>query len=189
MLEILHRRALAEKFRVIKNLQRAVAFQVGQQILDELLRAARQHRAANDQRVRLATHAERARDFRQHLPDETQVQRAGDRRGRADADDRKVRRRNRLLAARRGAQQSTGLCLRHQFRQARLDDRRHAAVERLDLLRMHVHAHDGVAAPCQAAGRDRADVAESKNADAQRLFHVHRHWVFPDLPRSASHKR
>ena len=164
--KVRHRRALAEELGVVENLQHPAQDEVRQEGLYELLRAAGQHRAAEDERVVLGRLAERVADFAGDTAHVVEVQSARRVRRRADADDGQFGVSDGVGATLRGAEQALGLRALQQFVQAWLDDGRDAVVEVLDLGRMHVHADDVMAVAGEAPRRDRSHVAQTEDADS-----------------------
>jgi hypothetical protein len=109
--------------------------------------------------------AHRASDLTGHLPHESQIQRSRRVGRRAHTHEAQVGGRDRILATQRRAQQPLRPRSAEQLVQTRLDDRRYSLVERLDLLRVHVHTDDGVSPVREATRRDGADVTEAENTD------------------------
>ncbi len=85
--------------------------------------------------------------------------------GRADADEGEVGAGDRRVAVGGGAQAAGAHALLDELAEARLDHRRPALVQQVDLDRVGVDADHGVAVGGQAGGRDGADVAEAEHAD------------------------
>ncbi len=75
---------------------------------------------------------------------EAEVEGAVDLRGSADADDGKLRLANGFIHTRGRPQQTMVLCRQQDLIQARLHDRGNPGIEGCHLLRVDVHANDGM---------------------------------------------
>src|SRR6185503_6165852 len=90
--------------------------------------------------------------------------------GRADADDRGVRIKDRSAAIQCGAE-SSGFCgFGDQFFEAGFDDGGLARRKTLDLSGDNVHSDDLVSILGQTGGRDTSNITESKYADIHFSF-------------------
>jgi len=164
-LEIFDGGAFAKKFGKVNDLEAAGFDEVAEKRIDEFLRRAGQHGAAENESVVLGGLPQGGGDLRGDLADEFQVERAGDGGWSADADEGKIASGYGFVDVCCGAQLVFRFGRFEEFFEAGFDDGRLAAVKGVDFLWINVHADDREAFAREATRGDCADVSETENAD------------------------